>query len=472
MCDKAIPSWPDVLTYKKVTVYSAFYPDNIIVGFSGGPDWPDWDREPRARHFVANGRLADQRPGKKPPSKRVADGPSHFWIGPLHGSFGHAVAELWTRIAPTLKACPQAVLVFSDVSDPYGRGKGFGLLNALYEWYDIPEHRRMIVTEPTEFETLYVVPQPELLDDHVARQGSAVVPCENYLNELQSHVLRNLGSLYRNRSVFVSRSKQDFRFLGEDYLDRVFAKAGFEIFYPEHVPLREQIRAYAEAKTLVFSEGSAVHGAQLLGELGNVIVLARRPGSTLARANLGPRTSRLRYIDCCRNMLAVYATGGLSHMIAEWAGRSVLDVNQLLTSLKEEEISVSEFWDQSEFEVRQRDDLRALMSTKARPSIARDPRSFHLWIEGLRRSGIQAARDEGATLIGGYIAGGHGPSLLRRVHRRVCLYYYDYFDRLPNVGAWRSYLTLRNSARRLVLRVKRAWQSWLSRFSRRQSRGL
>jgi hypothetical protein len=146
-------------------------------------------------------------------------------------------------------------------------------------------------------------------------------------------------------------------------------------------------------------------------------------------------------------------------MIAEWAGRSVLDVNQLLTALKEEEISVSEFWDQSEFEARQRDDLRALMSTKARRSIARDPRSFHLWIEGLRRSGIQAARDEGATLIGGYIAGGQGPSLFRRVHRRVCLYYYDYFDRLPNVGAWRSFLTVRNSAVRLVLRFKRAWQS-------------
>jgi hypothetical protein len=351
------------------------------------------------------------------------------------------------------------VLVFSDVSDPYGLGKGLGLLNALFEWYGIPEDRRMIVIEPTEFEILYVVPQPELLDDHVARQVSAVVPCQDYLDELQSHVLRNLGSLRRNRSVFVSRSKQAFRFIAEDYLDKVFAKAGFEVFYPENASLSEQIETYAEAKALVFSEGSAMHGAQLLGELGDVIVLARRPGSTLARANLSPRASRLRYIDCCRNVLAVYDTGGRSHIIAEWAGRSVLDASRLLRSLKEEGIDLSEFWNQPDFEKRECQDLRDLMREKARYSIWKDSRSFYLWIEGLRRSGIRSAREEGASLIGRYIGSKYTPSLLRDVHRAVCLRYYDYFDRLPNVGAWRSYLTLRNRVVRLLLRFKRARQS-------------
>ena len=378
--------WPDMITYRRVTVYPAIFPRAQEIHLCGGPDWPDWDREPRARHYI-NGRPGDRRPAEKPPSKRVADGPSHFWIGPIHQGFGHMVAEFGTRIAPTLKACPEAVLVFSDAN---GSGQRFEVVNALCEWYGIPEQRRIIVTEPTEFATLNVVPQPEFLDDVALRGVSTLGPCSNYLSELQRIAVKNLGTINHHRSVFVSRSHQDTRFCGEDYLDWVFSKAGFEVFYPERVPLREQIRTYAEAKTLVFSEGSAVHGAQLLGELGNVIVLARRPGSLIVRKNLAARASRLRYIEGFRCVITGYSFGEASNIIAEWEGISVLDVDQLLSSLNEEGIRVSEFWKQSDFEERERNDLRELMRKKARHSIWLNPDSFYLWIEkaaSVRNSG-------------------------------------------------------------------------------------
>jgi hypothetical protein len=56
-------------------------------------------------------------------------------------------------------------------------------------------------------------------------------------------------------------------FLGEQYLESLLVKSGYTLFTPENLSLVEQMRQYLEADVVLFAEGSACHGVELLGKI-------------------------------------------------------------------------------------------------------------------------------------------------------------------------------------------------------------
>jgi len=67
---------------------------------------------------------------------------------------------------------------------------------------------------------------------------------------------------------------------------------------PGRMPIRAQMQCYAQAEVLIFAEGSALHGRQLLGRLDQDIhVLRRRSGLDVSKAVLTPRCRSLHYHD-------------------------------------------------------------------------------------------------------------------------------------------------------------------------------
>ena len=67
------------------------------------------------------------------------------------------------------------------------------------------------------------------------------------------------------------------RIMGESYLETYFKKIGINIVRPETLSIQKQVEIYASAKNLIFSEGSAVHGLQLLGRtMCDVFIIKRK----------------------------------------------------------------------------------------------------------------------------------------------------------------------------------------------------
>jgi Glycosyltransferase 61 len=83
---------------------------------------------------------------------------------------------------------------------------------------------------------------------------------------------------------------------GEGYLAELLQRLGVAVIEPGQLSIRRQMEIYAGADTLVFSEGSALHGRCLLGRVGQDIhVLRRRPFRNTARFPLAARCRSLSY---------------------------------------------------------------------------------------------------------------------------------------------------------------------------------
>ena len=81
--------------------------------------------------------------------------------------------------------------------------------------------------------------------------------------------------------------------LDETYVEEQIAASGVGIFHPEDHSFAEQLRYYTEAKIVVFHEGSACLGTELLGAamMGRVGLIDRRPEVGVAfNMVLGPRS--------------------------------------------------------------------------------------------------------------------------------------------------------------------------------------
>lgn len=269
-------------------------------GHVGGPVWPDWSDEAPHR-FRRRGEAADAPPSRVPATRTVRD-EAAFWVGPLDDSFGHTIADFTTRIAESLAHDASAVLVFAAHAGGPVRtlAQTPQWFRDLLDWYGADLSRVRIVDRPTHFRRLSVCAQGEQL--------FGPPPAPRYLDLLTHNTVRNLGTGgERVPILYVSRAGQRHRFAGEAYLESVLGRCDdVTIIRPERLSLRAQLEAYHSAERLLFAEGSAVHGLQLLGRgLGEVRVINRRPGMRIAEEALEPRCAGLSYHDLTRGLVCV-----------------------------------------------------------------------------------------------------------------------------------------------------------------------
>ncbi len=282
----------------------------VIRSTRSGPLWPDFDARTWERHNL-NGVPFDDAPEPSVGPIQRIETPS-VWLGYMAPHFGHLVAEHVTRVLWSRALRPRDQCL---VTAPTTRWSQPTLPRYAWEvlaWLGLPRRQVRIIDRPVLARELRVVPQAEvhvepgpdpayldLLDRHVA--GSGLAPVQS-------------GALYVTRLGMLA--KRTGSNAGEAYLVERLRAAGVAILDPARAPLREQLARYAGARTLIFAEGSAIHGRQLLGRLDQrIVVLNRRVGPrTVGTAALSPRCADLAYVAATRVECAPMRADGSEHV--------------------------------------------------------------------------------------------------------------------------------------------------------------
>lgn len=263
----------------------------------GGPIWTDWDKQISARH-CRGGVPCDAQPLSTTSSLIITE--PTVWAGPIAWMFGHQVADFSTRIARSIDQWPKANILFGvpPKCEYWSFHQLPGFFREIVAWFGIPMERLKLLKQPAVFRKLFVTPQGEQL--------GGPGPDEKYLDRLDSIVNKKFSLKNGTGApLYVSRAAQIGRVAGENYLEGVLLRTGCSVIRPEALPLDAQLSAYINAERLIFSEGSAVHGVQLMGRLNKPIdIIQRRPGSRIANYSLGKRTPSLRYHNVIRQMVS------------------------------------------------------------------------------------------------------------------------------------------------------------------------
>jgi hypothetical protein len=270
----------------------------------GGPVWPHFARQHGVR-VCRSGTPADRRPDPPAdPGPRI-EVPC-VWGGYLEASFGHLVAEHIPRLPFALAERPDDLYLFTCA-----RGTGAADIPPhvwdLLAWFGLPRAQTRVVESPVVAAELRAGPQAECL--------WRSVPSPAYLAELDRVADRNglaprpAPVLYVSREGILARGGGGH--LGESYLVERLRALGVSVMDPAACPIRDQIAAYAGAERIVFAEGSACHGRQLIGWRDQEIhILRRRPGASVGKPMLAARCRRLAYHDTAGDRVLTYPSGG------------------------------------------------------------------------------------------------------------------------------------------------------------------
>ena len=323
----------DIVVVPQKNAYRSHLPgfENALCS---GPVYPATGVEPWMRHCMAN-HVADVPPG--PPYGPILrmDRPC-IWLGYMQMHFGHLIAEHLTRALWARVQRPDDLYLFVM---PPGVPVSY-LLRDLFAWYGLPPSQMRQITAPVLAKELRVYPQAELF------LGKG--PSGQYLDLLDRHVAAS-GLLARPaRTVFVTRHGMLQRSTGshaaEGYLVELLRRLGVTVLDPASQTLGQQLAVYAGAERLIFSEGSALHGRQLLGRIDqDIVVLNRRPGSRMAENVIAPRCRSLQYVE------ATAAIATPRH--PEWGGEewnlglSIYDIVALHEVLRSLGLDIGPIWD-------------------------------------------------------------------------------------------------------------------------------
>ncbi len=142
-----------------------------------------------------------------------------------------------------------------------------------------------------------------------------------------------------HKKVYVSRLHFSLRgaYAGESYLEVLFKRNGFHIFYPEQHTLTEQLQTYKGADELVFAEGGALHVLELLGELdASIYIIARRPSCPgVFKAILEARVKKFTFFTSVLTLPSLFIPKQ-SKRAAHGSALSILKPNDLFDFLQTE----------------------------------------------------------------------------------------------------------------------------------------
>jgi tetratricopeptide (TPR) repeat protein len=233
----------------------------LVPMFPGGPVLLD----PAFAHFRhRRGDRPFDRFDDKASFTRYLEG-EWAYFGPKYPHFGHIMAEMIHRILPTKLLFPQIqkyLLLTTVDDDRLDFNSLYQTYHEVFEFFEIDPASILILNENAVIEHLAICEQGSNLEGH---------PTPWYLDALREFSIQRLDQIHGPRvqaaRVYVSKSKipHGGKILGEGYIEEVLRSEGFFVFYPEETPLSSQMDIYRKAKELIFSEGSAFHGTELLG---------------------------------------------------------------------------------------------------------------------------------------------------------------------------------------------------------------
>jgi len=364
---------------------------------SFGPIWPNWNNQVIARHCRSNIPI-DKCP-EMPSGDCVPVHEPLIWGGVLHRHFGHFVAEIAPRILQSRRDCPSGKFLYA-VDSRIMRSKSWegvpGHFKPITEWFGLQQENVLFCRSVIKAKHLEVAVQAEQL--------GRKVPCAEYLDLLDENRIRNKLVPQQNKYVFVSRARMPARLGGNaapDYFDTKLKELGVKIFYPEKHSLVDQLAIYSGAEKLIFAQGSAVHGLQLLGRgLMSVSILNRSPETGMAKFNLTPRCENLNYIDASRNYFNLDGRNGIP---IPRDGKAIFETDVLFEEFKKLGLNLSTVWNQKEYLAAVEENLKLWLSDSLRELARRGYRGKQTRaIEELYRSGFEDASNFGKDLIKQY----------------------------------------------------------------------
>ncbi len=313
----------------------------------GGPVWPDGYASLAGR-FSRGGVALDPVPPARPAVIRMRG--SCLWGGQLPLHFGHLVAECAGRIMVLARQRPHDTML---VLAPEGSRQWnlHGHVKEVLDWCGLAQDRLCLVDRPMLCDRLRTVPLPEEISDST--------PAPGYLALLEENAARLALRPAEARRVYVARSGMLAKACGvqagERYLIDLLQRQGFTILHPEAVPLRRQMELYAGAETLVFAEGSALHGRQLIGWRDQMIaVINRRGGSRMARSALQARSRATLHVDAVQVIAVPTAPDGRAMVET---GLCFLDPLRLHAGLATAGVDLTQDWDPLAFDAAVRQDV-------------------------------------------------------------------------------------------------------------------
>ncbi len=353
--------------------------------YNGGPVWPDpgdadwlWHRRADRRMTVLPNPVLDDLPRREG---------VFIWGGQVHRQFGHQVAEYSTRVLQSLRDAPSGQFLFTlwpggtaDAIPPH--------FWAVMDWYGVPRDRIEFISRSFVASSLWVAPQAEQLGG--PGPSSEYLDLLAELERARGLVVAPFDTLYVSREGMLQRCLGTWA--GESYLSAQLTDLGVRVIRPEDMPLRDQLAAYASARSAIFADGSALHGRQLLGYHPQTIaVITRRPIGKLAEHMIAPRCDSVRYVSRPRDVLHLVLADGEPD-----ANRalSLYDEASLLAAMQEFGLDLARVWDTDAFNNAAEADVVTWLQNAFRPQRQNNPgfdwpASFHQVRADLVRCGLE-----------------------------------------------------------------------------------
>lgn len=300
----------------------------IHPAFAGGLELPDDVEMGPLRHHRTR-RPVDRRLEDRHASPPRLKG-SYLYAGPLILEFGHFLSESIHRLLPGWALEPHLPILFAAP-----RGQAISAFDVAYvrqtlDFLGVQPDRVHVTHHAVQVDRLLAVEQGSDL-------GGGPKPA--YLDLLDDFSTPRLDRAApigpTPERIYVSRSRMPAGLLlGERYLENLLAESGFSVYRPEEHTLVDQMLAYRHACQVIFPEGSACHGTELLGrQLQQVALLNRRPAPKPAmfRAVLKPRARR--YAEFQQNRFVGALPIGPARPPLAHSGVSVFNVDGLLDFL-------------------------------------------------------------------------------------------------------------------------------------------
>ncbi len=328
-------NWPALKVFREIPVVPVTAVHQHVA--LGGPIWPDFDRQTTVRH-CRGGSPQDRAPAWTDNATLLME--DAVWGGFLDSHFGHFIADHLPRLPAALRERPDDVYLFTV--DPGMTREGLGAwVWQVFDLIGLRTDQVRLVTEPLRVRCLRVGEQAESLPQNG--------PCGAYL-DLVEHWARDLTPVPAPL-LYVSRvglpQQGGGAHAGEGYVVGLLERLGVAVLDPADAALRDQLAAYAGAERIIFAEGSAMHGRQLLGRLKqDIAVLRRRPDKRLAEAGLTPRCRSLSYHGVGNEMLMAYWKSGAKRPNP---ALSLYDVDKLQRTFAGFAVDLARLWHDDDF---------------------------------------------------------------------------------------------------------------------------
>ncbi|MDR1156091.1 MAG: glycosyltransferase family 61 protein [Bacteroidales bacterium] len=169
-------------------------------------------------------------------------------------------------------------------------------IKILLKHLGVKEEDIITVDEYTQFRSVVIV-EPSLRCVRLSRFRKRLFAIDREFAD----TFRAISARFTDRKypdkVYFSRGKISHRpIMFEDKIERIFEKNGYEIFYPEQLPLDEQIKLVANANYYACLQGTLEHHSLFMKDNATMITISRKSGRTERQVLINQLQKNIRHI--------------------------------------------------------------------------------------------------------------------------------------------------------------------------------